>query len=279
MKKSFVKIGDDKIAFVDEGEGFPVLFIHGFPTSSFLWKDVIPKLNARYRCVAPDLLGFGDSEVLSRDFSLEAQFKMIVNFMEELRIDKAHIVAHDHGGAIAQMLAVRTPERVEKMALIDVVCYDNWPVRGVKLMKVLASIPVVAEQLLASKLLRKSASLFGGGLSGGFHDRKKLTQQIIAEHERTIFSSAQKTKNLARYLRTLDNNVTREIAQKLKTLSMPVLLVWAENDRYFDKRWALKMREDIPNAVGPVMIKECGHFVPWEKADELSAILLKFLSH
>lgn len=255
-----------------------MLFIHGFPTSSFLWKDVIPKLNARYRCVAPDLLGFGDTEVLSRDLSLESQFKMIEKFMEELRIDKAHIVAHDHGGAIAQMLAVRAPERVAKMALIDVVCYDNWPVSGVKLMKILASITFLGERLLASKLLRKSASLLGGGLSGGFHDKKKLTQQIIAEHQRTIFSSAQKTKNLACYLKTLDNNLTLEIAQKLKTICMPVLLVWAENDRYLDKRWALKMKENIPTAWGPVMIKECGHFVPWEKADELSAILLKFLT-
>lgn len=277
MKKSFVKIGDDNIAFGDEGEGFPVLFLHGFPTSSFLWKDVIPQLKDRYRCIAPDLRGFGDTQVFSSDFSFEAQCEMLKNLMDKLGLEKVHIIAHDHGGAVAQMLALEVPERIRKMVLMDVVCYDNWTVRGVKLMKLLAGLPVLGKEILASGLLRKTASLFGGGLRGGFYDKGKLSREIIEEHERTVFSSTDRIKNLMRYLRGLDNRVTLELAAKLKTINFPILVVWAENDTYLHKRWALKLKEDIPNAEGPVIIKECGHFVPWEKPQELSAVLKKFL--
>lgn len=277
MQKFFVKIENNKIAFVDEGEGFPVLFLHGFPTSSFLWKDVISQIKNRWRCVAPDLLGLGDTKASSTDFSFEAQFEMLKKFLETLGLEKVHVVAHDQGGAIAHMLAIENPQCVEKMVLIDIVCYNNWPVSGVKLMKALAGAPLIGKHLLGSKLLRKSASLLGGGLKKGFYDRGKISGEIIAEHERTVFSSKERVENLIRYLKALDNKVTMRIAHQLKAISAPILVLWAENDGYLDKQWAIKLKNDIPTALGPVMIKECGHFVPWEKPEELNAVLSEFL--
>src|SRR3972149_880883 len=107
MDKSFRKIGNLNLACINRGRGEPVLFIHGIPTSGYLWHKVIAELEIEYHCIAPDLMGLGDTEVsLTEDYTMPAQAKMLVEFLDALKISQAHIVAHDQGGAVAQIMAV-----------------------------------------------------------------------------------------------------------------------------------------------------------------------------
>src|SRR5918995_7317807 len=111
-KKRFLDVGEARVAYYEEGNGEPLLLLHGCPFSSYIWRKVIPRLSSRYRCLAPDLLGLGDTETPEgTDWSLRAQAGMAIGFLDALGIERAHKGGHDHGGAIAPLLAPQHPER------------------------------------------------------------------------------------------------------------------------------------------------------------------------
>ena len=89
---------------------------------------MIATLRTDHRCLAPDLRGLGDTETPpDAEWSLPAQEQMVLGFLDALGIERAHIVGHDQGGAIAQMLAARHAERIDRLVLTNAEAYDNWP--------------------------------------------------------------------------------------------------------------------------------------------------------
>jgi haloalkane dehalogenase len=119
---SFLKYEGLRMAYVDEGAGEPVVFCHGEPTWSFLWRKVIPPVrDAGYRCIAPDLLGFGRSDKLTDMdwYSYDRHTDTLARFFEELEITGATVVVHDWGGPIGLRLAVEHPERVSRIVILD----------------------------------------------------------------------------------------------------------------------------------------------------------------
>jgi haloalkane dehalogenase len=111
-----------RLAHVDEGDGAPVIFVHGEPTWSFLWRKVIaPVRDAGFRCIAPDLAGFGRSDKPTDIdwYSYDRHTAMTGSLLEELDVRKATIVVHDWGGPIGLRLAVEHPERIERIVVLD----------------------------------------------------------------------------------------------------------------------------------------------------------------
>lgn len=122
-------IDGHKIAFLEQGSGSLVILIHGIPTSSRMWRDIIPQLAKTHRIIAPDLLNYGRSaKPESADVSINAQSHMIVKLMDVLGVRRADIVAHDIGGGVAQLMAVNYPEKIRKLVLMDSICFDSWPI-------------------------------------------------------------------------------------------------------------------------------------------------------
>src|SRR5439155_25658072 len=105
----------------------PIILIHGFTASVYVWKTVAPMLaDAGFRVIAVDLIGFGYSEKPSWfDYSIQSQARMISRFMNRLGIGRATIVGNSYGGAVALMLTLDYPESVEKLVLVDAVCNDS----------------------------------------------------------------------------------------------------------------------------------------------------------
>lgn len=96
--KHHIQVHDARVAYLDDGDGPPLLLLHGCPFSSYIWRHLIPLLRERFRCIAPDLLGLGDTETPpGADWSQPAQAATVVGLLDALRIDAAHVVAHDHG--------------------------------------------------------------------------------------------------------------------------------------------------------------------------------------
>jgi haloalkane dehalogenase len=111
-----------RLAHLDEGDGAPVVFVHGEPTWSFLWRKVIgPVRDAGFRCVAPDLAGFGRSDKPTDIgwYSYDRHTEMTAALLEDLDLRDATIVVHDWGGPIGLRLAVEHPERIARMAILD----------------------------------------------------------------------------------------------------------------------------------------------------------------
>ena len=111
-----------RLAHLDEGEGPPVVFFHGEPTWSFLWRKVIPPVrDAGFRCVAPDLPGFGrsDKPVELSWYSYDRHTASMAAMLEELDVRGATAVVHDWGGIIGLRLAVEHPDRIAQMVILD----------------------------------------------------------------------------------------------------------------------------------------------------------------
>lgn len=112
MESNFVEAGGVRMRWEEEGEGVPVVFVHGIPTSPRLWRHVIPRVEGA-RCLAWEMVGYGDSirEGHDRDISVARQAGYLSDWMREVG-DGAVIVGHDLGGGVAQILAARHPELV-----------------------------------------------------------------------------------------------------------------------------------------------------------------------
>src|SRR5262249_60650680 len=108
--RRFIQLESARVAYVDEGSGPAVLFLHGCPFSSHIWERLIAGLRGHFRCVAPDLLGLGDTETApDADWALPAQAAMTVELLARLGLRRVHVVGHDHGGARARPPAPPAP--------------------------------------------------------------------------------------------------------------------------------------------------------------------------
>jgi haloalkane dehalogenase len=111
-----------RLAHLDEGEGPPVVFFHGEPTWSFLWRKVLPAVrDAGFRCIAPDLAGFGRSDKPTdlAWYTYDRHTALAGELLEELDVRGATVVVHDWGGPIGLRVAVEQPDRVERLVILD----------------------------------------------------------------------------------------------------------------------------------------------------------------
>lgn len=118
-KSKYANILGSKIHYIEEGVGDPVLFIHGMPTSSYLWRNIIPYLSDKARCIAPDLIGMGKSEKPDIDYRIFDHIKYIENFIEELKLDKITLVLHGWGSVVGLDIASRHPEKIKAIAMYE----------------------------------------------------------------------------------------------------------------------------------------------------------------
>jgi len=125
---------DLTMAYRDEGpeEAHPVIFVHGIPTWSFLWRRIAPAFEDDFRTIVPDMLGYGNSDRRdSFDRSIRAQEDALRELIDDLELGVVSLVAHDIGGGVALRYAAHHPDRVQTLVLSNAVCYDSWPVEFV----------------------------------------------------------------------------------------------------------------------------------------------------
>ena len=117
-----------RIAYVEQGEGATALFLHGWPLNGFHWRGSLAALAAHRRCIAPDFMGLGFTEVAEgQDLAPAAQADMLAAFMDAVGANAADVVANDSGTGVAQLLAVRHPGRVRSMLLTNGDVHTNSP--------------------------------------------------------------------------------------------------------------------------------------------------------
>ncbi len=127
-----VPVLDSEMAYVDTGQGRPVVFLHGNPTYSYLWRNVIPHVEPLARCLAPDLIGMGDSgKAPAGSYRFVDHARYLDAWFEALGIRDAVLVGHDWGGALAFYWAQRNPERVRGLVYMETIVmpltWDDWP--------------------------------------------------------------------------------------------------------------------------------------------------------
>ena len=119
-ERRFAETAFGRIAHIERGTGPAALFLHGFPLSGFQWRGAIDRLSADRRCLAPDLMGLGHSEIApEQSVTPAAQADMIAAFLERLAIGQVDLIANDSGGAVAQLIVTRNPQRVRTLLLTN----------------------------------------------------------------------------------------------------------------------------------------------------------------
>ncbi|MBI2565996.1 MAG: alpha/beta hydrolase [Candidatus Schekmanbacteria bacterium] len=283
ISKRFVTTSFGRIACLEAGDAErpPVLFIHGIPTSSYLWRHVMKFLQNDFYCIAPDLMGLGDTEVDpdAGCFDMEAQAEMLLELMDQLGRRELAVVCHDQGGAAAQLIAARQPQRVSQLVLTDCVCYDNWPVPAIAALQRLARLPLLADALgrLGLFALAERYSPLSS-FRRGMYDPSRFPDTSITEYLRPLVASAAARKRFFQFLLAGSNRHTLAALDGLRRFDRPTLILWAADDAYLSPSWGVRLYEDIPGAQQFTLIPFCGHFWQEERPAEFASKIGEFLA-
>lgn len=147
FKSHFVEVEGSNIHYIDEGEGDPILFLHGNPTSSYLWRNVIPHLSSLGRCIAPDLIGMGKSDKPDSEYRFFDHYKYIHGFIEKLNLKNITFVIHDWGSAFGFYYSMKNEENVKGIAFMEAILapvksWSDFP-KDARLMFKLFHTPVI----------------------------------------------------------------------------------------------------------------------------------------
>lgn len=283
IEKAFVATSFGNIAYLEVGKATkpPLLFVHGIPTSSYLWRRVLRFLQNDFHCYAPDLMGLGDT-VVDPDktpLHMDAQAEMLLEFMDKIGHTAFGLVAHDQGGAAAQIIAARQPERLTALVLADVVCYDNWPVPTIARLQSFARLPLIPNLAARTGLIewieaRTPFSSFRRALYEG----DKLSEEAIREYLRPLRASKESRERFLRFLLAGHPRYTELVVPRLKQFEKPTLILWAGDDPHLSPSWGQKLFEDIPGAKRFELIPFCGHFWQEERPSHFASKMGEFLS-
>ena len=283
IEKKFVKTSFGRVAYLEAGPDTrpPVLFVHGIPTSGYLWREVLRFLRNDFHGYAPDLMGLGDTEVdpETGQFHMDAQAEMLLELMETLGHERFHVVCHDQGGAAVQILAARRPEVFRSLVITNCVCYDNWPV------PVIAKLQSVARFRTAMNWLTRAGYFEWqetrtpfSAFRRGVYRRDRMTDEAIREYLRPMRESAEGRDRFVRFLLAGSPRYTMQAVEGLRAFDKPTLVVWAADDRFLSPSWGKRLFEEIPGAERFEIIPFCGHFWQEERPAEFASIMGEFLS-
>ena len=258
---------DLKVSYTDVGEGEPVILLHGIPTWSFLYREVIPILAQEHRVLAPDFLGHGYSDRRDRfDRSLRAQTAMILRFMDELGIERATVVGHDTGGGVALILGIEHPERVQRLVLSNAVAYDSWPIED---------MISLGDPVWRDRTATEVASFVASGLADGLHNSDRLTE----EFERGIvapYSDEEGKISLIRNASALNTNHTMELVDRHKDIVAPSLVLWGAHDSWQTVADGERLAREIPNA-HLKRVENASHWLQQDAPETFAQEILNFL--
>jgi pimeloyl-ACP methyl ester carboxylesterase len=251
------------------GAGVPVVFLHGFPTSSHLWSDVVPLMPAGHRLVVVDLLGYGRSDrPNARPVDVRSHAERIVELLDELRIQRACIVGHGIGGGIAQSIAVRHPMRVSHLCLIDSVAFDRWPTLRARM----ARASLFATQFLPPRAL---LSVIRGNLERGYADPKRATHSI--EQYLRPFVTPEGRAALVAHIRALTSRETRKLGRQLRKITAPTAILWGEHDPVLPLSVGRELQASIAGSTLEVL-PDRRHYTPEEAPRQIADGIAELLT-
>jgi len=261
------EVRDTFISYLDEGQGEPVVLLHGIPTWSYLWTPVLGTLTRAARVLAPDLAGFGFSDKRDCfDRSIARQAELVDAWMDRLGISSAVIVGHDIGGGVALRLATLFPSRVRKLCVMNTVCYDSWPIE-----LMLQFGHPGADRLLSAAMAMR---LLRQALKGGFARRPPaaLLDGLLAPYSTEVGKLS-----LIRNASALNTNLTTEIVPRLRSIDVPTLILWGEDDVFQPVSYGERLSSDIPGAHF-VRIGGARHFLMVDRPHAVARRLNAFIS-
>jgi haloalkane dehalogenase len=248
------------------GGGPAAIAVHGYPTSSYLWRNVLPALaDAGYRALAPDLPGFGDSPP-DLPGTWEHQINNLDRFRRSLGVDHAALIVHDWGGLIGLRWACDNPGAATALVITDTGFFPDGRWHGMaKSLKTEGE----GEQLLENM----QRELFAMALR---HVTPAMPDDAIDEYFKAYADADRKQSQLDLY-RSGEFGKLEAYRGKLAALDVPTLLVWGAKDEFAPVRGAYRFQKEIPGAE-LVVLDDAGHFLMEDEPQRVPAEIANFLS-
>lgn len=267
--KSRCSVDGGSLAFRRTGSGEPIVFIHGVTSNSFIWLPVIPFLEGQWDTIAIDLLGCGDSDRPEEaDLSIKAHASRLLQFIDSIDLDRFHLVGHDVGGGISQIFAVRNPERLKSLTLVNTVAYDFWPVQPM----IAIRTPFLRQLAMATLNLGMLRLIIGRAI----HHKDRLTPELLAEFHNEVSASTSR-RGFLRFTRSLDNTHLLEITDDLRKLTVPTLVIRGNQDVYLSTEISRRLIQDIPGS-DLANVEAAGHFIQIDQPEFLADLLKRHMS-
>lgn len=271
FESKYFKLDGANLHYIDEGSGPTILFVHGTPSWSFDFRNVIKKLSNKYRCIAVDHVGFGLSDKPKNyNYSTAGHSQNLELFINELNLKDFTLVVHDFGGPIGLNMAVNRPELVDRIVILN-----SWLWSSIgepeykKLSKILKSplLPFLYKRLNFSPkfILPKS---FGD---------KKISKKLVKQYTKP-FSNKDERLGALSFAHSLlnDQNWFQSIWDRKEVLQeKPVLIIWGMKDPVIPAKYSDKFKTGFPNSK-LVKIESAGHFPLEENPERVTESIIEW---
>lgn len=267
-----------RLSVVDEGQGAPVLFVHGNPTWSYLWRHVMePARRAGLRVVAPDHAGFGASEKPARAeyYSLERHVANLRAVVRELDLHDITLVLHDWGGPIGMGLAVEEPDRIARIVVANTLAFAPKEKRALTKWHAWLSTPWGYRAGVWLNAVQRSAMKLGVV--------KPLPPDVLHAYRWPMRSRGGRVA-AARFVQMVPDGpdhpsalvLRRYAAEYPKLADKPMLVLWADKDRVMRARFAERWLDDFPHAKVLHVAPDAGHYWQEDAPEKFAPHIVRF---
>lgn len=279
----FIRVNGIQIHYVIAGKGDPLILLHGFPQFWYTWRRQIPVLSQKFKVIVPDLRGYGQSEKPPQisDYNINLLAADILELIHALGYQKAYIVGHDWGGAVAWNIAMEHPEVVEKLAILN--C--PHPAAMAKALRTnfrqmrkswylfffqIPYIPELAFKMFGKQILK--GALRGSSMRKDTFSDEDLEKYLLELQKPGAFSAA------LNYYRAAFRQMSKapKSTGPLKKIAAPTLLIWGEKDLALGKELTFDMDKFFSDGFEIRYIPDCSHWVNEEQPELVNQLLRSF---
>ncbi len=269
----WARVDGRAVNLVELGDGPPLVFIHGLGGSWRNWLENLPAFAADHRVIAPDLPGFGDSEMPATPISINGYARCVDELLEQLDVERAVVVGNSMGGFVGAEMAIECSERVERLVLVAAAGISIETQRYDRAMAMLYRLEAVLAAYTA----------WVAGRSERLARRRRLRRQLlgmVAAHPGllppALTSEQIRGTGKPGFLPALDALTSYPLRERLERISCPTLVVWGERDRLVPLRDADEFERLIPDA-RKVVYADTGHVPMLERPERFNADVAGFL--
>jgi pimeloyl-ACP methyl ester carboxylesterase len=258
------------IHYRDEGDGPPLVFVHGALVNGTLWDPVVERLAGRARCIVPDLPLGSHRTPMNPDADLTPHglAQLIADFLAALDLEDVTLVGNDTGGGLCQFVAVRHPERLGGLVLTNCDAFENFPPKAFRPLVLTARAHLLTAFLQVVRL-RPVRRL---PIAYGWLTKRPVPEDVLDGWVRPFLTNAGVRRDTRRFLAAVDPALLLDNAARLGEFDRPVLLAWAPEDRFFPVAHAHRLAALFPDA----RVEEIGDartFVSWDQPDRLAELV------
>jgi len=276
----YLDIDGHRMHYVDEGEGEVVLMLHGNPSWSFMYRNLITELQRDHRAVAPDHIGCGRSDKPNDhayNYTLASRVADVSRLVEALDLRDITLVVHDWGGMIGMAWATRYPDRVARLVVLNTSAFPLPPAKRLPVALMLARVPGLGPLLL------RGANAFSRGAVRRCVTRRPMSDEVAAGYLAPYDSWAHRIA-VHRFVQDIPltnadpaYGIVQSTANELDRLGdIPLMICWGMKDFVFDRHFLDEWQRRFP-AAEVHSFADCGHYVLEDAAEEIVPLVRSFL--